>query len=96
MISGNQWSWKELKVEGQEFSACHMWCTPGCKVENPVVFLCRRTEPSSVSQQLAYASHYNMSAQIRGRSVWVPPVENNVIPNQPRYEITKKIHFGLF
>ena len=73
-----------------------MWCSPGCKVNDQVVFLCRRpndnSTPSSSSSVAAannnqpappppaYASHYNMSAQIRGRSVWVPPVENNLRP----------------
>lgn len=66
-----------------------MWCSPGCKVDEKVVFLCRKPNSQQLpSQNLAYASHYNMSAQIRGRSVWVPPVENpNEQPN--RYSICK-------
>jgi F-box protein 42 len=75
--TGLRWRWKELSVENQEHGACHMWCSPGCKVEEKVVFLCRRPNAQQASSpHPAYASHYNMSAQIRGRSVWVPPVEN--------------------
>jgi len=78
-----KWRWKELTVEGKESSACHMWCSPGCKVDNLVVFLCRNSNTPTSSPHPTYASHYNMSSQIRGRSVWVPPVENNAdIPHK--------------
>ncbi|XP_057381450.1 F-box only protein 42-like [Daphnia carinata] len=77
-MEGPRWRWRELTVEDQEHGASHMWCSPGCKVEDKVVFLCRRPNAQQASSpHPAYASHYNMSAQIRGRSVWVPPVENS-------------------
>jgi len=83
-MTESKWQWKELTVEGKESSACHIWCSPGCKVEDMVVFLCRRSSTKTSTPHPTYASHYNMSSQIRGRSVWVPPVENSVDLDHPK------------
>lgn len=81
--ANSEWRWTELRVDGTEFSATHMWCSPGCKVDDRVVFLCKRqaTAGAAATSHPAYASHYNISAQIRGRSVWVPPVAG--LPDGP-------------
>jgi hypothetical protein len=47
--TGLRWRWKELSVENQEHGACHMWCSPGCKVKEKVVFLCRRPNAQQAS-----------------------------------------------
>ena len=83
---GSRWRWEEMRVEEPQLAASHVWCSPGCKVGNDnVVFLCRSAVApragasmaggGAPAPQPAYANHYNISAQIRGRSVWVPPVE---------------------
>ena len=35
--ANSEWRWTELRVDGTEFSATHMWCSPGCKV-GPALF----------------------------------------------------------
>ncbi|EDV98356.1 F-box only protein 42 [Drosophila grimshawi] len=36
-MTRDAWSWKQLSVRNKHFGAVHMWCNPGCRVNNYLV-----------------------------------------------------------
>ncbi|KAM8713604.1 hypothetical protein ACLKA7_013856 [Drosophila subpalustris] len=36
-MTRDAWSWKQLNVRNKNFGAVHMWCNPGCRVNNYLV-----------------------------------------------------------
>ncbi|XP_068145801.1 F-box only protein 42 [Drosophila tropicalis] len=77
-MSRDVWSWKVLAVRNKKFGAVHMWCNPGCKVNNFLVVV----GPSPTMPQDFQMMKHHRVPMAGGRGP--PPNQNYPLQNQLR------------